>query len=1444
MSQYDFRNAPQDTALQQVIPTENIDVAKPGRFYPEEYSGEIQAISKKQGMLAEIPKTLASITEHFDDYRISLWHDEQQTAINKDKMQIQNKLTLREQEQQQIISNSVYDMSKQMDAAVIDAIKQADIDKRSRTDALLEVYDQFANPEDFENSPAAKKLWQQTLQNSALEGLNAARQYDVNTQQYLNKANIADAISTINAEILQGNLDETSAMKKALVKITPLLQQLPGIEVQQIVNGAWDQFVMAKAENIIFRHDIGLVSDDDATTQLLGLLRSNARKEFIALDEHEEEIKDKNGQTVMFDLQLSPATQEKLLRAFKSTKGSGSGDSAIFDFTSDFDKYIGYKEYLDTGFSSAVLGKTREELSSFYEQQKARLINSSMSDTKKAEAYSTISEHYAQVMAIKDICEMSKLYKAELGPKLQSLITNLENDINGAYKGDWTDYKLETEINGVKQTIAIGNTLLANPDAVRLGDHSKASELYWRESLKQLKTVSNKLANGSVGEVLSYIDNDYKETQVNIIGAINKNSLEKGVSVQQGNSTVQMSGEEYISTQIQQADLAAQKAGFGKPQMAGSTLDAIFTGLHDPSRFETTYDTFKGTQVVMKALAEAGHLSDFSKYMIRNGANNTYAKNAMFTFCFKNLTDAALKNDFEELERTVVSDTDALKQAQEELNNKGLGRQFVSQIEKEVYDRLNVPLNHRNWYSTASNRAALLAARKGTGQKGYEEYLKKLVKNNYIELKGVKNLNGSILKYSSQMALYNTPEKQEQLVNRLNGTFDTITKYSKQLGIEKELGKMQWVSDDENGIFRLSNSVDGTGFEITGQGQTAYLGTLPVSEDLLKVHDHIVTDLSSYAFISSMVATNNSLLKDIGNKESIARDSLALSATLNNSNTFNKIAKETEQDIYGVNIRAAGSFNVIKQDIPSNTLINALLVRENPDFYTDPIAKQVILNKKEKENKVLNKHIEQEVFKKTIQRAIGETSYIGKINQNNISNLVSQAAVGNEKQIDIYNTTQAAGYKASSSEIPGVTPGEEEGVPTGFAANITGSISTVPTATGIKHSKDEINQMVNHYANMFGIPQTIAHALVMQESGGKQTITSKAGAQGLTQLMPATAKGLGVKDPNDAAQNIWGGMKYLNAQYKRFGSWPLALAAYNAGPGAVAKAKGIPNFKETKNYVRSICSKAGIDITGKTYPFNIPIKGNEAKLIDADTNTLSINGLNKFVDMINKTDSYKNNVVHIKTNRPELLENKPEYTDYTQYRNLKNKDGSPLFVKGDFDGFSIILNRDTTDGKLNPAAIPALADSVFNTQTDVVEKLDRDGIEALLTTFADRYSDRPRFEETDIFGLSNLTAREYEEYGIPATLMNNPELQARVLVQEFQRAKDILGNERKAIFALAGGKMVDQDGIIKSWAEIKQDRNNFIKSWFIQPSDNATDRNEINTIVARYNAECKKLRGI
>ena len=111
--------------------------------------------------------------------------------------------------------------------------------------------------------------------------------------------------------------------------------------------------------------------------------------------------------------------------------------------------------------------------------------------------------------------------------------------------------------------------------------------------------------------------------------------------------------------------------------------------------------------------------------------------------------------------------------------------------------------------------------------------------------------------------------------------------------------------------------------------------------------------------------------------------------------------------------------------------------------------------------------------------------------------------------------------------------------------------------------------LVHRAACEQGLPVGLFDALIMQESRYQHAATSPKGAIGLAQLMPGTARQLGV-DAYTLADNLRGGARYLKEQYSKFGRYDLALAAYNAGPGRVEKRWAVPNITETQGYVRTI----------------------------------------------------------------------------------------------------------------------------------------------------------------------------------------------------------------------------------------------------------------------------------
>jgi soluble lytic murein transglycosylase-like protein len=122
----------------------------------------------------------------------------------------------------------------------------------------------------------------------------------------------------------------------------------------------------------------------------------------------------------------------------------------------------------------------------------------------------------------------------------------------------------------------------------------------------------------------------------------------------------------------------------------------------------------------------------------------------------------------------------------------------------------------------------------------------------------------------------------------------------------------------------------------------------------------------------------------------------------------------------------------------------------------------------------------------------------------------------------------------------------------------------------------ELDRIIYEAGEKQGVDPRFIHAVIWQESKYVTRARSHAGAQGLMQLIPATAKRFGCEDPNDPKDNITAGTKYLSWLLKRFsGNVELALAGYNAGEGAVDKYDGVPPYNETRNYVKIISARYG-----------------------------------------------------------------------------------------------------------------------------------------------------------------------------------------------------------------------------------------------------------------------------
>jgi soluble lytic murein transglycosylase-like protein len=189
--------------------------------------------------------------------------------------------------------------------------------------------------------------------------------------------------------------------------------------------------------------------------------------------------------------------------------------------------------------------------------------------------------------------------------------------------------------------------------------------------------------------------------------------------------------------------------------------------------------------------------------------------------------------------------------------------------------------------------------------------------------------------------------------------------------------------------------------------------------------------------------------------------------------------------------------------------------------------------------------------------------------------------IGNDQMIDAPYTgatvrVDPVGDPTAIRRVSGPTTsptGEQtSAVPTTSAGTATGAAPTTSAAAATSAYGGDFASA----AASTGVPEALLNAVASTESSFQQGAVSNAGAEGLMQLMPSTAASLGV-NPFNPDQAVSAAAQLLSNYHQQFGSWSLALAAYNAGPAAVQAYSGIPPYSQTQNYVQTVLSRAGME---------------------------------------------------------------------------------------------------------------------------------------------------------------------------------------------------------------------------------------------------------------------------
>ena len=1443
-------------------PTEAIDVPRSTTYAPVEFSGQIAATQEGRSSLAEIPKAAAGIVLAHNEYKrnekegdIAL--DDTQDALNQKDLEETFKLSE---------NNRIQDMSMRMLDTMDKRRKEALADPNgSIYNATQEVFEEYEMPDEFLNSPYAMAQWQNMHNNYQKTLAPKAFDTDREREVFRMKYNVEQQLGIATGMIYSGSTFE-EAYKHYMKQISSYRGVVDDKELMTWLNDGGEKLLSSLLSYKVHNAQAEGLDAEAVDTLLKEFRDAHEELTFTWTDTNDKVIMDGESpatyKLVMSNRIHNEIEQQRFSLVTSAAKKAGTGialDMGDIGKATDYDKFnkTGYSNWMQRTSLPDMIKKTEGWITS--------VNKGGGSSGAKATRTKRICSMLGPMILTKQIADGISASGASPA-SINQFNSRLELDINkGKYTGKWADYTCEIKVGDKTLKMSL-------PDEIKqhLATDEQAQAI-WKDTLTHVTKFAK--AGSKSANFLSITDSEYGKAEEALVAQF-VDDPETGETFR--SRYIESLGEgkfraintdklgEYFEnlSQVQEAKDAGQEG------LSDNALQAITYTLNN---IDDIRERLAGADAFATAMREKGYAGQvLQKLSAKNGTNGS--SDITDTPMMLQVAMFLTKDDYNMLDDALARGLDIKQMAstyQKEDANQSNRRAVIT----AVLNDMGVPSSmHRAMFfalDIMSNARAQTATT--PSERNHRTWLEKrardMVNENFHKFSPDTHMETRVYKYSRQM--YN--QDVEQLDKSLSKTIKFLNPYF-------DTKKMSFQINPETGDFDITYD------KRVIKGLTVSGDIAPVASMITKYTRKDMTNNSGKRIDPERIGAYIAMQTYMG---VMARDSAIIQQVLDDQRKRGAVATTARNINYGamgpmylpmaieserlraqegkekpIDIRAirekAIDYSIVLSDPvmvdlylsdagpnPSGWVMPGVkTLSNNIDTFALKVTGQLDELPPELHNRFApNPHII-DVMHWAEQYTVGAS----KIKQGGAS-LPMAAAANGEDYYDQQATAKEGGYNISGVEMDGVAqtaPIEldeevdddgEIGVPTGMAAPIT------PKKT--EYTKAELQDRAKKAADKYQIPRSLMNALVVQESGYRVDAKSKAGASGLMQLMPATAKSLGVTDIFDVDQNIDAGARYLQQQYKRFGSWPLALAAYNAGPGAVEdykngtnftggnpnkrKTGGIPNYPETQNYVKNIMAKSGLN--KRTYGINFDIASNKNRFIDSDMGMLSVNGMTKFLDMINKTNAYRGKVESITTNRRELLEDKPEYRDFAKFRAMRTEDGKPLFVAGDVDGFRVNVKKQGTN-TLNPAAITALAEDAVNHQAEIYTPVSHETARTLLRIFDNRYDTDK--DKQDTFGLANLSIEEYNKYGIPLTCMDNALLQNRVLVHEFQRATDLLGSERKAIFALAGGDLRTPEGEVKSWKDIKSDDMAYEKEWYISPSADDKRRDTINKVLAMF----------
>ena len=872
------RHAPEDTAIRREMLEQNIDVRGVGRYYPEEYTGQIQAVRQKGDLIADFPRTLAGIVLNYDDYKLSTWANQEQAKINDEatfyKQLEANKRHLLDLE----ADVEVNDKTVEINSELIKARENALNNDTSVENAYAEVFDKYKDT--FDDIPALAQRFKPQLQKQEQRALAEGLQTDIKTGQQKAASRFVMEFNNLYQPVIQGDLTAVDAMNQLLQNSTKWYKYLGATEVEKALQDFYNFFVQGQAQHVLnlYREGTHGITAQMAMDTLRGLHNSAQQIDGTLVDENGKPLVDGNGNDRTIPFTLTQDTQVKLEQAITELKSggktSGEDEGIMPNISDEFDKRINWEQIEKEGYSDKLLSIGQEGLDSWYDEFVHNLMNSNASDASKAKKLDETYHKYKTCATLLKISDLAREAKTDVATIMRTAADTLNRDLkNGNFSKDWEKYDIAFTINGKSYTLGTaaltkkldakyGNTGLMP----HLGTTQNEAELYWQDLYDVLNIAANNVSKNNTSEFMNKYNANYNAASGNIANKLNTAQLLKLDA--RGNLKLNYGTQAQIENELAIIKKESDRAGFKNavsPSQIDTYINKITSDIHDPIQ------KFQALELLGNAFSNQGMLPDLIRYSEQKareqGSDSEESKVKKVSKDGAIVSIMALK-DVPSIRGQVLdmyvngTYTDNLAIATNTNNKSSLEANM-----KNVFEDLGIPKVDRKMYTPLSNMCAALSVEQSNNEnfnaRIYKDAFKRVLSEQYLQaptnFMQDNGLRGkALLKNATYMQPFYQQGKSIDTVSDITtsamNTINEIKRNNKEL--EPLLANADFYPDAEEGMIRMR--IGGKDIANLGDATNRYAGVVVYNKNLKNVDPKLIGQAVALGVVSSLMFGNAS----------------------------------------------------------------------------------------------------------------------------------------------------------------------------------------------------------------------------------------------------------------------------------------------------------------------------------------------------------------------------------------------------------------------------------------------------------------------------------------------------------------------------------------------------------------------------------------------------------